>query len=280
MKKQTKLILAAVAVLVLAILVVSLLLPKAGKDLTSGSFGKADKYHNTAMSANDVQLRSEFVKDTVVLKRMITGLATFQKFNIKTCRQIDSSLLSFQNHPILTDQAYNRPMFALKDFTAFLSNQNSNIASTQRLLESFYTNKDLADQSVDIEQNLRDFGMFVQQLVVRDSVLEIAALDIDNYIDKARKKKKTNEDTKPLQQFRDQLIVANMMTAAMLGQTSTLSRLSRYATTVNADDQIVSAVLQFNAMNSSLKSQTAGMQSMMQALNSSSLNLYKSVSDR
>ena len=207
-------------------------------------------------------------------------MATFQQFNTKTCRQIDSSLLSFQNHPILTDQAYNKPMFALKDFIAYLSNQNTSIASTQRLLESFYNNKETADQSVDIEQNLRDFGMFVQQVVVRDSVLEIAALDIDNYIDKSKKKKKANEDTKSLQQFRDQLLVANLMTAAMLGQTSTLSRLSRYATTVNVDDQIVSAVLQFNAMNSAAKLQSDGMQSMIQALSSSSLNLYKGVSDR
>lgn len=280
MKKQTKIILAAIAVFVIAILIVSLLLPKAGNDLTKGTFGKADKYHNTAMSANDIQLRSEFVKDTVVLKSMITGLATFQRFNTKTYTQIDSFLLVFQNHPILTDQAYNNPMFALREFTAFLANQNTSIASTQRLLESFYTNKEAADQSVDIEQNLRDFGMFVQQVVIRDSVLEIAALDIDNYIDKAKKKKKTNEDTKPLQQFRDQLIVANMMTAAMLGQSTTLSRLSRYATNVNVDDQIVSAALQFNTVNSSLKMQAAGMQSMMQALDGSSLNLYKGVSDR
>ena len=169
------------------------------------------------------------------------------------------------------DRAYNEPLFALKDFTIFLSNNNAGIDSTKKMLETFYYNTESADQSVDVEKNLRDFGVFILEVVQRDSVFEVAAMDIDKYIEKVKSRKKSMEDTKSLQQFRNQLLVTNLMTAAMLGERTTLNRLTKYAKTVNPDNQIVSVVNQLNAVNGVILLQGAEMQSMLKMLESQSL---------
>ncbi|MCK9421507.1 MAG: hypothetical protein M0Q38_02810 [Bacteroidales bacterium] len=283
MKKQTKTILIIVATLAVILVIVALFFPQVGNQLTRGTIGKVEKYHKQSMSEKDIQLRSEFVRDTTQLRKLIRGLASFAQFNTKTCRQIDSSLLDLQYHPIMMNREYNEPLLALKDFSTFLANNNAGIVSTGKMLETFYYNSESADQSVDVEKNLRDFGIFILQVVERDSVLEIAAMDIDKYIEKVKSRKKNMEDTKPLQRFRDQLLVTNLMTAAILGERTSLSRLTKYATTVNPDDQIVSAVNQLNVVNGVGNLQGAGnlqgvgslqgveMQSMLKLLESQAL---------
>ncbi|MEI7982345.1 MAG: hypothetical protein WCI71_11880 [Bacteroidota bacterium] len=271
MKKQTKIILIIVGVLAMIVIAGAFLFPEIGSQLTRGTVNKAEKYHKPAMSERDIQLRSEFVNDTTQLRKLIRGLASFEQFNTKTCRQIDSTLKDLQYHPIMMDRAYNEPLFALKDFTIFLSNNNAGIDSTKKMLETFYYNTESADQSVDVEKNLRDFGVFILEVVQRDSVFEVAAMDIDKYIEKVKSRKKSMEDTKSLQQFRNQLLVTNLMTAAMLGERTTLNRLTKYAKTVNPDNQIVSVVNQLNAVNGVILLQGAEMQSMLKMLESQSL---------
>ena len=271
MKKQTKLVLIIVAAVAVIIIAGSLFYPPIADRLTRGTINKAEKYRKQTMSEKDIQLRSEFVKDTVQLRKLIRGLASFQQFNEKICRQIDSSLLYFQNHPIMTDVAYNQPLFALKDFSLYLANMSTSIETTKRMLETFYYNDEPTDQSVDVEKNLREFGAFIRQVVERDTVLEMAAMDIDKYIEKANARKRNIEDTKPLKQFRDQLVVNNLMTAAMLGQHSSLDRLKKYARTLDTDEQIVSAV---NKLSSTFLEGTLsgyGMQSMMKMLEAQSI---------
>jgi len=192
---------------------------------------------STSMPATEIQLRNELVKDTLALKRMIAGLSTFMNFNTKTCRQIDSCLLLFQNHPIMIDQAYKGPMLALKDFTNYLKNQNANLSATKSQLEGLLSSREQDDQLLSMEQSLYGFGVFVQQVRVSDAVLQAAAVDINNYIDKIQKKRKNFED-KPIEQFRDQLLVAKLMTTAMMGQNTSLDMLAKYGKSVNTDNLV------------------------------------------
>ncbi len=234
MKKQTKIVLVIVAIVAAVIIAGSFLLPKANSKLTHGTMGASG---GSSMSKAEVQMRSDLVKDTIALKRLITSLVTFQKVNEKTSRQIDSCLLLFQYHPIMTDRAYNGPMIDLRDYSAYLKNQNASVAATQVMLEGFLNGREQDEKPLNIGQNLYGFGVFVQQVMASDTVLQIAAADIDRFIEKIQKKRKNFEDI-PLEQFRNQLLVAKLMTTAMVGQNSSIAMLSKYAKTINTDNLV------------------------------------------
>lgn len=248
MKKRTKLIAAVILVVVIGIVVTELFYINVPDFLARGTITKAEKYRKQTMTERDIQLRSEFVKDTVQLRKTIKGLACFQQLNEKISGTILSGMNSITNHPLLIDPAFNRPMITLREYGNFLVNHDSDLVATRKMLEVFYSDAENADQSVDVEKNLRDFGGFMQQIIDQDSVFINAALDIDRYIDKESKKKHRSEDFAPLVSFRNNLLVSNVMMASVLGQKTTIGKLTEYAKSVNADVQIFSAVNQLNTL--------------------------------
>jgi hypothetical protein len=249
MKKQTKIIVGIVLLISIIVVVAAFFYNSGPSKLAVGAIGKAEKYGKSNMTEADVQLRSEFTSDTIKLIRTINSLDYFIEFNNKTIGQIDTGLMNLRNHPILTDLAYNKSMNQLRDYSVFLANNTEKILLTKNVLSTFREGSGSADQSYDIEKNLRDLGAFIQQVTERDDVLESAALSIDKYIDVASGKKNNVEDYTPLKKFRDQLIVANLITAAMLGEKTTIGRLTKYVKTVSLDPQLVSAVNQLNISN-------------------------------
>jgi hypothetical protein len=247
MKSKTRILIAVIVLLIAGIITfISTMYKPAGSDLTTGSFGKADKYHKQPMTEKDVQLRSKFVEDTLLLRNMIQGLRYFTLFNEKVTSQIDTALASLRYHPLLSDQGLNPPFIALKEYSAFLASNSSSISSTEIMLRQFCSGQEAPDQSVDVEKNLRDLGNFLNQVAIRDSVLEEAAMSIDRYLDKAGKKKLMYEEISDLKNFRDQLLVDNILTAAMLGEKSTLSRLARYVKDEDDGSDLIASAGTFN----------------------------------
>ncbi len=229
MTSKSKILIGLIILLIAGItFLISTMLKPAGSDLAKGTFGKAEKYHKQAMTERDVQLRSEFTKDTVQLRNMIQGLKYFGQFNEKVAWQIDTMMSLLRFHPLVTDKAMNPPFMALKDYSTFLAANGQHITSTEIMLQQFVTGEEAIDQSVDIEKNLRVLGNFMNQVALRDSVLEEAAMRIDLYLDKASRKKLMQEEITNLKSFRDMLLVDNLLTAAMLGEKSTLARITKY----------------------------------------------------
>ena len=242
MKSKTRILIAVIVLLIAGIITfISTMYKPAGSDLTTGSFGKADKYHKQPMTEKDVQLRSEFVEDTLQLRNMIQGLRYFALFNEKVTSQIDTAMVSLRFHPLLSDQGLNPPFIALKEYSAFLARSSSSINSTEIMLRQFCSGQEAPDQSVDVEKNLRDLGNFLNQVAIRDSVLEQAAMSIDRYLEKAGKKKLMQEEIGGLKNFRDQLLVDNILTAAMLGEKNTLARLARYVKDEDNSSDLIAA---------------------------------------
>lgn len=242
MKKRTKLIAAVIIVVVIGIVVTGLFYINVPDFLARGTIAKAEKYRKQTMTERDIQLRSEFVKDTLQLRKTIQSLSCFQQLNEKIALKINSGLNSLNNHPLLTDPKLNQPMIDLRAYGAFLVNHDSDLVATLNMLRVFYKDSENADQSVDVEKNLRDFGGFMQQIIDQDSVFINAALDIDCYIDKESKKKHRIEDFAPLTNFRNELLVSNVMMASILGQKTTIGKLNEYAKSIHADVQIFSAL--------------------------------------
>ena len=240
--KKTLLIVIAVLISAALLIVISLFYKTSDSELQSGTIVKAERYRKTTMTENDLRLRSEFIRDTNQLRSMIQGLKYFSEFNGKVANRIANGMQEFQNHPLLMDQLYNRSFSALEDYGRYLQNNAENLSTTEAMLQAFRKPDPSNDPSFDVEKNLRDFGNFISQVSERDTVLEGAAKTIDRYLDKKRKAPLMAQEVSDLKKFRDQLLIDNLMTAAMLGEKTTLKRLSDYAKKVDPGVDLISMV--------------------------------------
>lgn len=254
--KKTLLIVIAVLISAALLIVISLFYKTSDSELQSGTIVKAERYRKTTMTENDLRLRSEFTRDTNQLRGMIQGLKYFSEFNGKVANRITQGMQEFQNHPILMDQLYNRTFFSLQDYGLYLQNNADNLSATETMLQAFRKPDPSNDPSFDVEKNLRDFGNFISQVSERDTVLEGAAKTIDRYLDKKRKAPLMAQEVSDLKKFRDQLLIDNLMTAAMLGEKTTLKRLSDYAKKVDPGIDLISMVgtLGSQSVGSNMKS--------------------------
>jgi hypothetical protein len=228
MKKQVKVIIGILVAIAILIVGISLFYPTVFKGLTSGTFGKAEKYHKQQMAEKDILLRSELVADTGKLKNMIQGLIYFSLFTRDLSNNIDSCVDKYRSKGICTDPNRCASVSALQDFSDFIRNNNKTLATTIRLLTAFYL-KDNSDESADVEKNLRDFGIYVNNLNEKDSVLNLALRSMDNFMlsDKTLKTKKT--ELTSLKSIRDQLLLQGVQLSGLLQDKPLTAQLIGYA---------------------------------------------------
>ncbi len=228
MKKQVKIVISLVLLTAILIIGVSLFFPAVFKGITSGTFGKADKYHKSQMTEADVKLRSELASDTAKLRSMIQGLIYFSLFTQDLSHKIDSCVTTFQNHGICSQEGGCAKVVILQDYSDFIKNNNKTLGTTISMLTGMYL-KDQSDESADVEKNLRDFGNYVYNLNEKDSILEQALRSMDNYMLtnktlKARKKELAN-----LKSIRDQLLLGSIQLSGMLQDKPLSAALCSYA---------------------------------------------------
>lgn len=215
MKKQTKIVLGIVIVVLVMIIALSLNFPPVFKGKTSGTFGKADKYHKSQMTEKDVQLRSELTSDTAKVKKMLQGLIYFSLFTEDLSNKIDSCVTMFQQNGMSDKHQGFNNVKVLKDYSEFIKNNNQSLFSTISMLSGFYL-KTQSDQSVDVEKTLRDFGNYVKGVTQKDSIVDRALRSMDNFMltEKMLKEKKT--ELFNLRSIRDQLLIKGIQLAGLL----------------------------------------------------------------
>ena len=228
MKKQVKVIIGIVVAIAILIAGISLFFPSVFKGLTSGTFGKADKYHNQQMTEKDILLRSDLVSDTGQLRSMIQGLIYFSMFTNDLTKNIDSCVVAFSGHGMGAKAEDAARMKVLTDYSAFIKNNNKTLGTTISMLTGFYL-KDESDQSADVEKNLRDFGNYVSNLNEKDSVLNLTLRSMDKFMlsNKTLRTKKT--ELASLKSIRDQLLLQGIQLAGMLQDKPLCSQLMSYA---------------------------------------------------
>jgi hypothetical protein len=228
MKKQFKVIISIVVALALIILAISLFFPEVYKGLTSGTFGKADKYRQQQMTEKDILLRSALVADPVQLMNMINGLVYFSVFTKEMTMNIDSCINFYQTQGMGVKPQEASSLKVLRDYSDFIKNNNKTLGSTITLLAGFYLNDD-SDQSTDIEKNLRDFGTYVNKLSEKDSVINRSIRSMDKFMlaDKVLQTKKT--ELASLKSIRDQLLMQGLQLAGMLQDKPLCAQLLGYA---------------------------------------------------
>ncbi len=246
MKKQVKIIISLVVLIAVVLLGVSLFFPSVYKGLTSGTFGKADKYHKAQMSEKDVQLRSEFTRDTAQLKSMIQGLIYFSLFTMDLSKKIDSCVGVFQEHGICSQPSGCDKMNILMDYSDFIKNNNRTLGSTISMLTGFYL-KDESDQSADIEKNLREFGNYVNNLNEKDSVLEEALHSMDNFMITNKTLRARKTELAQLKSIRDQLLIKGIQLSGVLQDKELSVNLLDYALSSQQELNIIKGAAQLSS---------------------------------
>jgi len=241
MKKQNKIIIGVILGIAVVIILVSFLFPSVYKGLTSGSFGKADKYHQEQMTENDVQLRSEFVQDTAKLRQMITGLIYYALFTENLSMTIDTCLTSFNLQGFDKNPANTEAIHLLTDYSSFIKNNNTTIANTTRMLAAFLL-RDTIAQSMDIEKNLRDFSIYVSKVNEKDSVLSIALTRIDSYLIGNKTLQKKDAEIRNLKAIRDQLVIKSTQFMALTGNKQGIGAMLNYVVSSQAQYSGVGAL--------------------------------------
>ncbi|MEI7500824.1 MAG: hypothetical protein WCK84_10300 [Bacteroidota bacterium] len=224
MKKQVKVIISIVVAIAILIVGISLFYPTVFSGLTSGTFGKADKYHKTQMSAKDILLRSELVGDTVKLQQMIQGLIYFTIFTQDLSNKIDSGLITFKSKGMGATSAEAAKIKVFQDYSDFIKNNNKTLSTTIRMLTCFYM-KDTTDLSQDVEKNMRDFGNYVANLNQKDSILNQALVSMDNFLLTNKTMKAKTKEIASLKSIRDQLLIKGIQLSGMLQNAPLCSQL-------------------------------------------------------
>jgi hypothetical protein len=216
MKKNLWIFIGIFIVLIVVIVMLSTHYPPIFQGSASGTFGKAEKYRKTQMSEKDIKLRSDLTADTAKLMSTIKSLAYFTLFTQDLSNKIDSCTILFQKEG-MTGPEYEAQLQALKDYSGFIRNNNKVLENTILLLTGFYTGKQ-ADQSADVEKDLRAFSNYVKNMQERDSILDKALVSMDAFLlnDKVLRTKK--QEMADLKSVRDQLLMGGLQLYGMLQQ--------------------------------------------------------------
>jgi hypothetical protein len=176
---------------------------------------------------------------------MIQGLIYFSVFTQNLSNNIDSCVDKYRSKGICTDPNKCASVSALQDFSDFIRNNNKTLATTIRVLTAFYL-KDNSDESADVEKNLRNFGIYVNNLNEKDSVLNLALRSMDNFMlsDKTLKTKKT--ELISLKSIRDQLLLQGVQLSGLLQDKPLCAQLIGYALSSQSALNIVLSKEQLN----------------------------------
>jgi hypothetical protein len=219
MKTKTKLLFAIgfLAVLCIGFLIgISVNFPKPDNSDLAGTFGKAEKFHKVQMTAKDIQLRSELLKDTARLRSMIQGLVYFSIFTGDVCAEVDVTIVAFKANGIGSQAGESDKVKALQDYSDFIRNNNKTLNSTIALLSGFYLN-DTANLSMDVEKNLKDFGAYVNGLNQKNMVLTQALKSIDNFMLTSKTLQINTKEITQLKSIRDQLLIKGLQLGGLIG---------------------------------------------------------------
>ena len=270
MNKKTKVVIGAVVIVALFIIALALNFPPVFKGKSSGTFGKADRYHKSQMSEKDILLRSKLTSDTVELKKMLQGLVYFTVFTKDLCIKIDNCVTVFQEQGLNSKDPGFSQLMLLKDYSSFIKNNNETLGNTISLLKGFYFKENM-DESADVEKSLRDFGNYVKTLDERDVVLESALKGMDNFLVSSNIMKERKEELKKLKSIRDQLLMQGIQLAGLVQDNAMGTRLLSYSLSSQQQLQIYTA--QDNLQMHEQDKLQAGVQDKLQASASEKLQM-------
>ncbi|HOJ17988.1 MAG TPA: hypothetical protein PLT92_05445 [Ignavibacteriaceae bacterium] len=218
MEKNKKLIISAAAIIILAVIlyIVSLSFPPSSEDDSKGTIGKVEKFRKNQLTAKDVLLSDDLLKDTLALKNTIGEIGQFATFSIEISVLIKGYWLPEINANWQTEEG-KEVSKNLSDFASFIDNNIEKTAATQNVLYNIYLKKEKTGTE-DVGSKLANFVNYVLQLMERDSVMENTINRLNNYLASTPQVKgNLGKQLKKLQSLRDKIIVDTFLYGTVLG---------------------------------------------------------------
>ena len=219
--KKKNLIIGSILLLAV-IIVVSIYYPPVDESETAGTIGKVDKYRNSVTAQQDIHLRNELLKDTTVLKSTIEVLDSYHNYLTDFSNDISDWETSLKKMN-LQDDELSKQLDELKSLSVFMNNNLITVAQTRELLNKYYT-KDTLNLSVDLQNNIIQFGNFVQNLSEKDKVIDELFQNLSGIVagDKLKLLTKTKEQADELIAVREKMLGGIFIFGYMLGNESRL----------------------------------------------------------
>lgn len=191
-------------------------------DEVSGTIGKVEKYRKQQLTAKDIILSDEVLRDTIALKNTIADLGQFAQFSIETSALITASWLPVLKANWNTDEG-KEVIKSLEGFAKFIETNVEKIAKTQNTLFSLYKNKESVETS-DIGASLANFVNYIYQLRERDSVIDHTIKVLNNHVfDNKYSEGDFGKNLAKLKEIRDKIIISNFMYGLFFGDREKMS---------------------------------------------------------
>jgi len=198
------------------ILLIGLFMPactcNVDKEDAAGAIGKVDKYHKDQMKEGDIKLRSEIMEDTASLANTLRGMLMVYIYYDAYVNGLKENAEALKNNSANEDNQLGTE--ELDNYCEFIENGNEQLSEVCQMCGDIY-NDTVTEFSYDIEQNLKNYVIYLDNLDSRDSLVKstIDKSDIwisDNDDDPAKK-----DQVKQVKSIRDEILLRETCNAAV-----------------------------------------------------------------
>jgi len=144
---------------------------------TAGTIGKVEKFRESSTGDNSIVLRSELLKDSVLLEQTLAGLLLFNGLTNEFAAKLDSS------HQLIgTNLNMASKLDSLDNllvFNEFLRNNTENLNMNLKLITSVLS-ADTTDLSIDADNTLLQLDNYLIQLQNKNELLAAVVRELDS----------------------------------------------------------------------------------------------------
>jgi len=213
-KKNLGFLISGIVVLIIVIVYIAQIYPPKDGLGGEGTIGKVEKYRKQQVTAKDIVLSDNLLKDTIALKNTFEDMGELAYFALETNVLITKFWIP-ELSANWTDNEGKEIIKNLEDFSTFLENNVSKISEAQQVLYKIYLGK---EQNVkeDVGARLANFVNFVIQMLERDSIIDNTIQRIENKI-KTYPQNNLSKELLALRKLRDRIVVDNFLYGVAIG---------------------------------------------------------------
>ena len=212
MKKAIKLL-----ALLAIILALGFLLPACNcgvnEDEAAGAIGKVDKYHKDQMSESDLLLRSEIMEDTAALRNTLRGMLLVYVYYDAYGKSMKKNAEMLKNNPANVDDQLGAE--DLENYCEFIENGNEQLCEVCQMCSDVY-NDTVTEYSFDVEQNVRNYAVYLNKLDSRDSLVSSAIEKSDAWIKENENVADKEKQVKQVKKIRDEILLREICSGAVM----------------------------------------------------------------
>ncbi len=215
MRKTNKLLVLFTVILALGILMPACNSGVDKKD-AAGAIGKVKKYHKDQMKESDIKLRSEIIEDTAALASTLKGMLLMYVYYDSYLTGLKENAEALRNLP--ANEGDQLGAQELDNYCEFVENGNEQLCEVCQMCSDIY-NDTVTEYSFDVEQNLRNYVIYLDKLDSRDSLV-MESIDMsDAWISSNENDPEKKEQVKQVKKIRDEVLLRDVCNAVVTNNT-------------------------------------------------------------